>query len=287
MTLIHSLMRSVRPLVERHPRMAMTYRHYRDLRDVAREPVVTPFGFRLVGNTVMESGAFEPVETAFVRRALTNADVFVNVGANIGYYCCFALQLGRRAVAFEPLPGNLRYLYRNVAANGWAESIDVAPVALGSRSGLVDIYGGGTAASLVAGWADIPLAYRQTVPMATLDASLGDRFAGGRMLVVVDIEGAELGMLEGATATLSRNPRPVWMVEISIDEHQPGGVKINPNLEATFAVFEQAGYAAWQVGATLERLAYSRIRRIASSGINTLATHNFVFAAPDHDPGGA
>ncbi len=280
MTLLASLARSVRPLVERNPRMAMTYRHYRDLRDVAREAVATPFGFRMVGNEAMERGGFEPAETAFVRRALADADVFVNVGANIGYYCCFALQLGRKVVAFEPLPGNLRYLYRNVEVNGWSDRIEVAPVALGARPGLAEIYGGGTAASLVAGWAGIPLAYKQTVPVSTLDYSLAARFAGERMLIVVDIEGAELAMLQGAAAVIAREPKPVWMVEVSIDEHQPGGIAINPHLRQTFELFERAGYAAWQVDPVFEPIDYARVRMIASSGVNTLATHNFVFAAP-------
>lgn len=280
MTLIRSLLRGVRPLVERHPRAAMAYRHFRDLRDVLREPVSTPFGFRFVGNEAMESGAFEADETAFVRRALASADVLVNVGANIGYYCCFALQQGRKVIAFEPVAGNLRYLYRNVGANGWADRIEVFPMALGASTGLVDIYGGDTAASLVPGWAGIPLGYRETVPLATLDACLGSRLAGQRALIVVDIEGAELAMLQGAAATLAHTPRPVWMVEISVDEHQPAGRSFNPHLAATFALFEDAGYAAWQLGATLLPLDYEHVRRIASSGVNTLTTHNFVFAAP-------
>jgi len=285
MTLLTSIARRIRPLVDRHPRAAMTYRHYRDLRDLTREPVATPFGFRLVGNRDMESGEFEAAETMFVRRVLRQADVLVNVGANIGYYCCFGLQLGKRVVAFEPLTANLRYLYRNVTANDWADAIEVHPVALGARPGLVEMYGSGTAASLVAGWAGIPLEYRQTVPLTTLDASLGERFAGEQLFIIVDIEGAELGMLQGAAAVLAREPKPVWMVEISIDEHQPNGARINAQLEATFAVFERAGYGVWQIGATIERLAYSHVRRIASSGVNTLSTHNFAFASARHDFG--
>ena len=281
MTLLSSLARSVRPLVERSPRAAMTYRHFRDLRDISRAPVQTPLGFKLVGNAAMERGEFEEAETAFVQRATDDADVVINIGANIGYYCCVALQRDKRVVAFEPIPGNLRYLYRNIRANGWADRIEISPIALGASPGLADIYGGGTAASLVPGWADIPLTSCQTVPVSTLDLSLGSRFLGDRLLILVDIEGAELEMLQGAAAVVARKPQPVWMVEISIDEHQPGR-SLNPKLAKTFDIFEQAGYAAWQIGSTLERLPYSRIRRIAASGVNSLTTHNFVFAAPLH-----
>ena len=260
----------------------MAYRHFRDLRDVMREPVMTPFGFRMVGNRAMEAGDFEKAETDFVRRALPHVDVLVNAGANIGYYCCLALQQGRRVVAFEPMAGNLRYLYRNVRANDWADAIEVYPMALGERPGLAEIYGGGTMASMVPGWAGLPASYKETVPLVRLDDSLGQRLDGSRLLIIVDIEGAELAMLKGASAVLARTPTPVWMVEVSVDEHQPAGRAINPHLLDTFMLFRDAGYAAWQLGATLVPLDYDRVRVIASSGVNTLETHNFVFAAPGH-----
>lgn len=285
MTLLASLARTMRPLVDRHhPRAAMAYRHFRELRHVDRQPVATPFGFWFTGHPQMELGEFEVAETALVRRELAGVDALVNVGANIGWYSCLALQAGKRVLAFEPVPENLRVLYRNVTLNGWAERIEVAPVALGGQPGLADLYGGGTAASLVAGWAGIPEAYRQTVPVSTLDLQLAGRFVGERLFLVVDIEGAELAMLDGAAATLRREPKPLWMVEISIDEHQPQGARLNPNLAETFDRFERAGYGAWQIGATVERLPYARIRRIASSGVNNLDTHNFLFAPPDHAP---
>jgi FkbM family methyltransferase len=281
MTLLQSLARSVRPLVERNPRLANAYRHYRDMEHFARSPVQTPFGFKFIGHPAMEAGTFEPDEVRVVKALLCNADVFINVGANVGYYCCFALQAGRRVVAIEPVPNNLQFLYRNLQINDWDDRVEVLPVAVGARRGLVDIFGGGTAASLVEGWAGIPSGYRQTVPITTLDDSVGGRFDDQRCFILIDVEGAELGVLEGAASLLHAPRKPVWMVEVSIDEHFPGGVKINPNLRATFELFEQAGYRAWAVGKTLSPIDYDQARTIARTGINTLLTHNFVFAEPD------
>jgi FkbM family methyltransferase len=280
MPLLDHLARSVRPLVERNPRLAMAYRHYRDTAHMLREPGETPFGFKFVGHPAMEAGTFEPDEVRIVKRLLQRTDVLINVGANVGYYCCFALQAGRRVVAIEPVPANLQYLYRNLIANDWAEQAEVLPVALGARRGLVDIFGGGTAASLLEGWAGIPSAYRQTVPLTTLDDCLGDRFCTDRCFVLIDVEGAEFDVLRGAAALLQASPRPIWMVEISVDEHFPGGVKINPNLRATFELFEQAGYDAWSVGPSLVAVQYDVVRAIERTGVNTLAGHNFVFAVP-------
>lgn len=284
MTLLHRLARTMRPLVELNPRVATAYRHYRDMAHMTREPVQTPFGFKFSGHPVMEAGTFEPDEVRVVKVLLQSADVLINVGANFGYYCCFALQAGRQVLAVEPVPNNLQYLYRNLIANGWAEQAEVLPVAVGARRGLVDIYGGGTAASLLQGWAGIPSRYRQTVPLTTLDAIVGTRFKDQRCFVLVDVEGAELDVLKGAVALMHAQPRPVWMMEISIDEHLPGGATTNPRLRETFELFEQAGYRAWTVGATLAALDYDDVRAIAHTGVNTLRTHNFVFTEADTAP---
>jgi FkbM family methyltransferase len=280
MTLLNRLARSVRPLVERNPRLANAYRHYRDMEHFTRSPVQTPFGFKFIGHPAMEAGTFEPDEVRVVKALLSNADVFINVGANVGYYCCFALQAGRRVVAIEPVPNNLQFLYRNLQINDWDDRVEVLPVAVGARRGLVDIFGGGTAASLVEGWAGISSGYRQTVPITTLDDSVGGRFDDQRCFILIDVEGAELGVLEGAASLLLAARKPVWMVEVSIDEHFPGGVKINPNLRATFELFEQAGYGAWSVGKTLRPVDYDEARNVARTGVNTFSTHNFVFAEP-------
>ncbi len=280
MTLLNSLARTMRPLVERNPRLAMAYRHYRDMGHFVRSPVETPFGFRFSGHPAMEAGTFEPNEVRVVKQLLQDAEVLINVGANVGYYCCFALQAGRRVLAIEPVPNNLQYLYRNMVANGWADQAEVLPVAIGARRGLVDIFGGGTAASLLEGWAGIPSAYRQTVPLTTLDDSVRGRFDGQRCFILIDVEGAELDVLKGAASLLRREPKPVWMVEVNIDEHQPRGVDLNPRLRETFEVFEECGYEAWSVGETLVPLAYDEVRQVACTGINTLDGHNFVFAVP-------
>jgi len=278
MTMLQSLARSMRPLVERSPRLASAWRHYRDMAHMLRSPVRTPFGFDFVGHPAMEAGIFEPDEVRVVRRLLRGADVLINVGANVGYYCCFALQAGCRVVAIEPVPNNLQYLYRNLLLNGWSEQAEVQPVAAGERRGLVDIFGGGTAASLLAGWAGIPGHYRQTVPLARLDDLVGGRFDAQQCFILIDVEGAELGVLKGATSLLHAVRKPVWMIEVSIDEHFPGGVKINPNLQQTFDLFEQADYGAWSVGSVLRVLDYDEVRAVVRTGINTLPGHNFVFA---------
>jgi FkbM family methyltransferase len=242
-----------------------------------QKPVKTPMGFLMVGNKGMMNGKFEPEETALVHKLLQDADLFINVGANIGYYSCLALREGKMTVAVEPMHRNVRCLCRNITLNGWEDRVEVYPMALGDRPGLVEIYGGGTVASLVKGWSGTPTSYRQWIPVTTLDALFAPRFAGKRCLVLVDVEGAELGMLRGAPEFLHRSPSPVWMVEIAIDEHLPDGLKVNPNLLETFSIFWEAGYDSFTADQTRRRVLPSEIEAIIATGRNTLATHNFIF----------
>lgn len=225
----------------------------------------------------MEAGTFEPQETEVIQRCLETADVFINIGANIGYYCCLAMQRKIPTLAFEPIELNLKYLYKNMSANGWENSIEVYPLAIGNRIGLIEIYGGGTSASLVKGWSKTPEYYRRWVPVSTLDRLVGSRFEGRQCLILADIEGAELAMLEGARQLLRMNPKPVWIMEICITEHMPEGIHVNPHLLSTFRMFWEQGYEAWTCDKKMRRVDEAEIEAILRTGNDTLRTHNFVF----------
>jgi FkbM family methyltransferase len=270
------LIRLAKPVVERFPRLAMTYRYLRDNRH-ANEAKATPWGFVLAGNPAMQSGQFEPDETQLAARIMSEVDVVINVGANIGYYACLALAKNKQVVAFEPMPTNLRYLLRNVKANDWRENIEIYPLALTNRTGVIEIWGSGTGASLIKGWAHAPEQSATLAACSTLDAVLGARFVGKRCLMIVDIEGAEYFMLQGALIFLNMDPKPVWMMEVSILEHQPEGVTLNPNLRATFHAFWSRGYDAWTAEARARVVRPSDIDMIVASGIDSVHTNNFVF----------
>lgn len=228
----------VRPLVDRFPHIATMYRRVRDQLDFNQEPKATPWGFKLAGNTAMAQGIFEPTETELVRNILKNVDILVNVGANVGFYCCHALSMGKPVIAFEPIERNLRYLCKNIKFNGWSGA-EIFPIALSNNVGILEIYGGNTGASIIKGWAGIPESYVTLVPSSTMDVVLGSRLRGKRVLIVVDVEGAEKWMLEGATEMLASEPKPIWLVEIVAKEHQPAGVEMNPNFKSTFRFFSK------------------------------------------------
>jgi hypothetical protein len=95
--------------------------------------------------------------------------------------------------------------------------------------------------------------------------------------MIVDIEGAERRMLDGASSLLGMSPKPVWMVEISIGEHQPKGVTINPDLFSTFELFWRNGYEAWTTSRPYRAITIEEVKRIVVSGQDRLNSHNFLF----------
>ena len=268
---------SLSQLLRRFPQWNAAYRGYREFKQMQRLPIKTPGGFWFSGNKLMESGTFEPEETRIVGELLSDIDVLINVGANIGYYCCIALHRKKKVIAFEPMPRNLEFLMKNVFLNGTEESIEVFPLALSSQSGIAKFFGTGTGASLIQGWAGQTDDELTLVPMSTLDTVLGNRMHGKRCLVIVDIEGAELPMLQSASNLLSNTPRPIWLVEISVNEHQPTGILINPNLVETFKIFFDAGYQAVTANRESRNIHLQEVQQVAATGIDTLKTHNFVF----------
>lgn len=259
------------------------YRRFTDARFNKLEPKDTPLGFKLIGSEAMEQGSFEPEETFLVGKLLGKVEHFINVGANIGYYCCLALQKNLPVIAFEPESQNVKFLIKNVQANNWESRIEIYPIALSSKVGIVNIYGGGTGASLLKGWADTPSSLVAAIPTSTLDLIVGDRLNNRRTLVLIDIEGAEFYALQGALKLIKQTPKPMWMIEICVHEHQPQGVPINPNLLPTFSVFWDSGYDAYTATKNPRLVTRDELEAIVNGGANTIDTHNFIFAEKDHD----
>jgi FkbM family methyltransferase len=266
----------IKSIVEYFPPVALFYRNTRDLLDQRNPARATPWGFSFAGHDAMAAGSFEPEETAVVRKLLAEVDVLVNVGANVGYYCCHALSMGKAVVAVEPNTRNLHYLLKNIKNNGWEKQAEVFPVAMGSAADILQMWGGGTGASLVKGWAHIPESYVTQVPILGLDRVLGDVLRGKKALILVDIEGAEFMMLQGAKHTLINEPRPIWLMEISSSEHQPPGILMNPRFAETFGFFFDHGYRVFTANAAADEIRPAIVHEVAM-GQRKLDTQNFIF----------
>jgi FkbM family methyltransferase len=275
MLIVRKLISLMKPLVERFPRIENLYRTLRYQRILKKPPTLTSWGFNLAGNSLMEQGKFEPLETEVVRRILDEVDVLVNVGANIGYYCCHALSMEKAVIAFEHIQQNLQFLSMNIRANNWS-GVEIYPMALSNEIGILEIYGGDTGASIIKGWAGTPDHYVRLVPASTMDIVLGTRLQDKKILVLMDVEGAEKSVLAGANKMLSMEPKPIWMVEIMTNELQPDGVAMNPNFKSIFQLFFEKGYQAFSVDGKMSLVTMDQVDLILKGTLRP-TTHNYIF----------
>ncbi|HYO77548.1 MAG TPA: FkbM family methyltransferase [Thermoanaerobaculia bacterium] len=261
---------------QRTPALARAWRSLRDELHLARlRPQRTAHGFLFAGDRSMQDGTFEPDETRIVRELLQRADRLIDVGANAGYYTAIARASGRSAIAIEPSPANCRLLMHNLARNHW-DDVEIWPMAVAAKPGLLPLYGAATGATLVAGWNGISAQYRQLVPVTTLDTLIGDRFAGERLLVKIDVEGAEYDVLAGATKTAMRSPKPFWMIEATYTLHAGPTGSSDARFLNTFDYFWSRGYECR--ASHDQRTRVTREQLLEWMRQNALPTYNWFFA---------
>jgi Methyltransferase FkbM domain len=95
--------------------------------------------FRLSDRTqrTMWLGLFEPSETRLVSDSLLPGDVFVDVGAHVGWFTTIAARRvgsSGQVIACEPYPENAAAFRKNLALNGMQDVL-VVESALGNRPG--------------------------------------------------------------------------------------------------------------------------------------------------------
>ena len=241
---------------------------------------ISPYGFKLTGSKsmhhiAMQRGEFEPEETALFMEQFKHADIFVDVGANIGFYSCLAKSVGKHIVAVEPLPRNLDSLLSNLRANAW-DDVEVFPVGLSDKSGLATLYGASsTGASLIGSWAGASRLFQRIIPLSTLDILLGQRFNGKKIFIKIDVEGVEYSVLCGALATMQLNPKPTWVIEICLNEYHPDGM--NPDFQNIFNLFWRHGYEVHTADKRNELIRPEDVARWIKSGRSDSGTINYKF----------
>jgi hypothetical protein len=82
-----------------------------------------------VGQTIITTKNYEPHVTDAIVKHLKPGDVFLDIGANIGYFTLLAasiVQDGGKVISFEPNPQNLQLLYSSIVENPF-DNITIYP----------------------------------------------------------------------------------------------------------------------------------------------------------------
>lgn len=204
---------------------------------------------------------FEADLRDFVSRYVHRGMRVVNIGANSGLYTLMASDLAGNdgaVYAIEPSTENFARLQRNLAMNR-CKNVVAQQLALSDFEGSISLRFDPANPHLDGHFyvakgkpGEAPEAAIETVACKTLDGYWRDACKGDLLpvdLIVIDVEGAELDVFKGATATFANSPRLAIYFECS------------QKIDEIDALMRSAGFQFYEWSAEESRLKESRIKR--------------------------
>jgi FkbM family methyltransferase len=182
----------------------------------------TPDGLRLnldlgtYPDINMAVGLYELDTARLIHRLLKSGSWFVDVGANLGYFTTLAAKWTAptgRVDAFEPDPINRQRLEQHLHENALGDRVRIYPIAASSQAGEIELihpqaagtnHGMASFYKSLAGEGETFI-----VPTARLDQLL----EGVPDLIKIDVEGAELSVIEGLHKILNSASPPKLIIE--------------------------------------------------------------------------
>jgi FkbM family methyltransferase len=213
----------------------------------------------LIQRMILYFGVWEPDVSRVIERNLAPGDVFVDVGANIGYHTLLASSLvgpSGRVVAIEASRRTFALLRANLALNACSANVRAVNAAVSDRAGRLKLYelseANISAATTLASRGGTPIETVDALPLERILTS--DEIARLR-LIKMDVEGAEPPILRHLLANLALYPATM---DIVVEASPADG------FEAWRDVFDRlraAGFTAWEIANDYELDWYLRWRR--------------------------
>jgi FkbM family methyltransferase len=214
--------------------------------DLSKKKLVVMDGFKLfvmnddyIGHSIVESKSYEPHVTSLVKKLLKEGDVFLDIGANVGYFTMLASSLVKskgKVIAFEPNPQNLQLIYSSIVEND-AVNIDIYPYAASDQKAILNFTTVGSNGGVVTASAQEQQHYF-LVPSIVLDKVLEseERIS----LIKIDIEAHEPYAIRGMEKLIKRlKPK-------MITEFHPWAMRLN-NLEPPEEYLKQLFDLGYQI----------------------------------------
>lgn len=196
-----------------------------------------------ITNRIFFFHVWEQANSALIEASLRSGDIFVDVGANVGYDTLLASKKvgsSGKVIAIEASSSIHEQLRANLDRNG-VRNVRLVRAAASDAPGELTLYGGDAGNQGRTSTLDrtglIPI---ETVPALPLDQILHDDERENVRLIKIDIEGAETPLLERLVETLDQYPADMsLLVEMSQDE--------TGRSERVFTKLLEAGYKAYAI----------------------------------------
>lgn len=165
----------------------------------------------------------------YMKDNLGKGDIFLDIGAYLGFYSYLAKEMGCNVWLFEPQPSHVEFLKRNVHIFDM-----VFDIALSGNEGESEFYvakddnlGGSSLVKSNRGWEDSGYSHTVNVKTQRLDNIITDAQIISKIkLAKIDVEGAEQSVVEGMEGLLKRNRIDIWCeVRGEQSDRNPGSYK--------------------------------------------------------------
>jgi FkbM family methyltransferase len=211
---------------------------FQELQEEAARPVLVELeDFRMfvrrndfyIGAHIARDRFFEDHIGNELRRLLNPGDVFIDIGANIGYFTLLGASLvgsHGRVFAFEPLTDNCALMKKSVTENSF-ENVDINPVAIAEsrQTFQLDVSGFSSNARVIDFTSEaVPgSGPKRLVEVFTLDEMMTT--AERIDVIKMDIEGAEPRAWQGMQQTVTQH-QPILIFEFS-----PNLIKVTSHVD--------------------------------------------------------
>ncbi|MEQ1742445.1 MAG: FkbM family methyltransferase [Candidatus Nitrotoga sp.] len=174
-----------------------------------------------IGSQVIRNKSYEPHVTSLIKNTLGKEDVFLDIGANIGYFTMLASSIvkkgGGKVIAFEPNPQNLQLIYSSMQKN-CAENIDIYPYAVSNTASILRFTNVGSNGGVVTKHSKDQKHFF-LVQSVVLDVILKDE--AKISLIKIDIEAHEPFALKGMDELIKKHQPKI------ITEFHPWAMRLN------------------------------------------------------------
>ena len=140
---------------------------------------------------------------------LRTGDIVLDIGANHGFYACWAAAQGATVHAFEPDPNTFDLLVQNIKLNGLEGSVRPHRFAIAAETGDLQLFCtdhlGGGMSTIVPAFAvksGMEVVSQANIKALSLQDALEYCQTGQVRVCKMDCEGAELAILSGMSASL-------------------------------------------------------------------------------------
>lgn len=156
-----------------------------------------------ISGNIAFNGFYELELSREIARLSREGTLFVDVGANMGYFSLLwaGLNPRGRAIAFEAAPRNIKLAARNIEQNGLADRIMLIPKAAGHKAGTIHFNTGPIDQTGWGGVSNERSADCIEVPLVRLDEELPDSMID---VLKIDVEGADTWVLYGCERLLKK-----------------------------------------------------------------------------------